>query len=221
MGNLEIPKNIDAKALIKKATKLGICMIGKETQDEIFAAEKKISVAQGDVRKADGDVDAAEAKQQSAEAQSDEAQSKQNKSESESQAAPTKESVGSQGAEADSIMTATKARGQSMTDATQAVEQQNSVFSGMLDTGLGKIDGFAVEITTLTQENQALIAENQALVDQLNQENTFDGTGSGTSSAYSLSTGTEIEEQRAVEETQGTDIPPLFHPLKDSPIHHY
>lgn len=204
MGKLEIPQSIDAKALIKKATMFGHCFIDDETQSEIFGAEKDIKKAQGDVKKADGDVTSAENEKRKAETQSSEAQSKQKSGESESQSAPTKESVGEQGAQAESIMTATKSRSQAMTDAGNSAKQQNSVFSNMLDGEMGKIDGFSVEITSLSSENQALMAENQALNEQIRQESSFDGTGSGKSSAYSLSTGAEIAEQEAAQAAQGS-----------------
>jgi len=199
MADLQIPQNINAKKLIKDAT-IGfglIHVLSDEEEASIYQAERDIRSAQGEVRNANGEVNSAEDKQKSAETKSDDAQAKQKDGESESKSGPTKDNVSAKGNDASSIGQSSQSRSQSMTEAGQNMGQASSIFENMLGTSTERIDGFSIEISNIEQQNQSLMEQNRALVEQMQQESSFDGTGSGTNSAYSLSTATEIEEQQA------------------------
>ena len=205
MADLQIPQGINAKKLIEDAT-IGFGMIHVLSDSEeasIYQAERDIKSAQGDVRHAGSEVDAAEDKQKSAETDSDAAQAKQKDGESESKSGPTKDSVVSRGGNAASIGNASKSRNQSMVEAGQRMGQSSSIFGNMIDTSTSRIDGFSIEISNIQQQNQSLMEQNRALMEQIQQESTYDGTGSGATSAYSLAMGAAVEERQAQEAQQG------------------
>ena len=205
MADLQIPQNINAKKLIEDAT-IGFGLIHVLSDSEeasIYQAEKDIKSAQGDVRHASSEVDAAEDKQKSAETDSNAAQAKQKDGENESKSGPTKDSVKTKGNDASSISQASKSRNQAMADAGQRMGQSSSIFGNMIDTSTSRIDGFSIEISNIQQQNQSLMEQNRALMEQIQQESTYDGTGSGATSAYSLAMGAAVEERQAQEAQQG------------------
>ena len=205
MADLQIPQGINAKKLIEDAT-IGFGLIHVLSDSEeasIYQAERDIKSAQGDVRHAGSEVDAAEDKQKSAETDSNAAQAKQKDGESESKSGPTKDSVESRGGNAASIGNASKSRNQSMVEAGQRMGQSSSIFGNMIDTSTSRIDGFSIEISNIQQQNQSLMEQNRALMEQIQQESTYDGTGSGATSAYSLAMGAAVEERQAQEAQQG------------------
>ena len=199
MADLQIPQNINAKKLIEDATiGFGLVHVLSDSEEaSIFKAERDIKSAQGEVRDANSEVNAAEDKQKSAEAEGNDAQTKQQDGESESKSGPTQDNVEAKGNDASSIAHASQTRSQSMVTSSENLSRASSVFENMIATSTGNIDGFSIEITSIQQQNQSLMEQNRALMEQMAQESTFDGTGSGTSSAYSLSTATEVEEQQA------------------------
>lgn len=196
MANLQIPQNIDAKKIIDDASVLGIGVLNKSQEASIYQAEKDIQSAQGDVRRANTEVNGAEDKQKNAEAKNNEAQNKQKDGESKSQSRPTEDSIISKGNDANTISQASKTRSQSMAESSERLSQSSSIFGNTLEATTAKIDGFSIEISNIEQQNNTLIEQNRSLVTQMEQESTFDGTGSGTRSAYSLSTATEVEEEQ-------------------------
>lgn len=205
MADLQIPQSINAKKLIEDAT-IGFGLIHVLSDSEeasIYQAERDIKSAQGDVRHAGSEVDAAEDKQKSAETDSNEAQAKQKDGESESKSGPTSDSVKARGNDASSIHQASQSRNQSMAEAGQRMGQSSSIFGNMIDASTSKIDGFSVEISNIQQQNQSLMEQNRALMEQIQQESTYDGTGSGATSAYSLAMGAAVEERQAQEAQQG------------------
>ncbi len=199
MADLQIPQSINAKKLIEDAT-IGfglVHVLSRSEEASIYKAELDIKSAQGDVKHANSEVNDAEDKQKSAKTESDNAQTKQKNGEKESKSGPTQDNVKEKGNDASSIRQASKSRSQNRIDASQSLGQASSIFENMLGASTEKIDGFSIEITNIQQQNKSLMEQNQALIAQMQQESTFDGTGCGTNSAYSLSTATEVQEQQA------------------------
>lgn len=194
---LQIPQNINARQLIEDATVLGCCVLSDAEEGNIWDAERQITKAQGQVRKADGEIESANEQADDAKAKKSEADSQTESSQSQENDSPTEESMGEQGTSASNISQKAKSDAQQMQQSQADLQAKQGESQSRTEATVSNLDGNKSQVAELAQRNAELSAENQALLDgvQSDVDARFDGTGSGTKSAYSLSTATEAEEQ--------------------------
>ena len=193
---LQIPQNIDAKKLINDASVLGIGVLSDSQEASIWSAERKIGDAQGKVRDANGKIDDANGKAKDANAKKSQADSETSKSEADKSSSPTESSMGEQGNSASSVSAKAKSNAQKMSQSQTQLQAKDNESKSRTDSAVANLEGTKSKIDELAQKNAQLSAENQALLDGVkgDVDASFDGTGSGTKSAYSLATATEAEE---------------------------
>lgn len=193
---LQIPQNIDAKKLISDASVLGIGVLSDSQEESIWTAEHKITDAQGKVRDANGKIDDANGKAKDANAKKSKADSETSDADSKKGGSPTESSMGEQGNSASAVSAKAKSDSQKMSQSQSSMQSRQSESEARTATTSSALDGTRAKIDELAQRNAQLSAENQALLDGVkgDVDASFDGTGSGTKSAYSLATATEAEE---------------------------
>ena len=103
MSNLQIPQDINAKALVQKASIMGIGVLSDDQEKSIFDAEHQIKGAQQEVRTADGKITEANQDKTKAEGDQADAKSQAEKGEGDKHNAPTVESSNKKRTDAASI----------------------------------------------------------------------------------------------------------------------
>lgn len=193
---LQIPQNIDAASLIDKAHVFGIGVLSDSQEASIWNAERQIGNAQGQVRKASGEIDDANKKADEAQDKKAQADSESGDAESQKDGSPTEASLGDQGNSASTVSAKSKENTQRMSESQADLQSRQASSEARTASTSASLDGTRAKIDELAQRNAQLAAENQSLLDgvQGDAEASFDGTGSGTRSAYSLATATEAEE---------------------------
>ena len=246
MSNLQIPQDINAKALVQKASIMGIGVLSDDQEKSIFDAEHQIKGAQQEVRTADGKITEANQDKTKAEGDQADAKSQAEKGEGDKHNAPTVESSNKKRTDAASISSGAQQDTQNMNASKQQMQQQEQASDASIEgnsSQLGSIENQMDQIAQQALANQANKSESeeQPAADttvmatstptkaqdneqkdgedvpegkeisakkapevKANDENTegatdedpmSDGTGSGTRSAYSLSTAGQLEEE--------------------------
>lgn len=193
---LQIPQNIDAASLIDKASVLGIGVLSDSQEASIWDAERQIGNAQGQVRKASGQIDDANSKADDAKGKKAKADSETSDANSKKDGSPTEASTAEQGSAASAVSAKSKSNTQRMSQSQADLQSRQAQSEARTASTSAGLDGTKARIDELAQRNAQLAAENQSLLDgvQGDVDASFDGTGSGTKSAYSLATATEAEE---------------------------
>ena len=182
--------------------------ISNEKQNEIinsiYEADKKMHKANDNINSANDELvkadDAkcdAEIKKTNASSNANEAKSKQNNAPTEYTVEQRRTCVEAQGANADG-------QTQAIQQSQMTVEEASSNANQSAASTITELDSHNAEIQALISSSENAAAEIEALQNQNN-----DGTGVGTSSAYSLTTGAEIEEQKAngkAQAQEGEDV---------------
>lgn len=194
---LQIPQNINAKKIIDDASVLGIGVLSESDENSIFAAQSEISNAQKEVKKANSDIENANKKSDDANSKKAEADQQTADGNSKKDGSVNEGSVSEKRNDANSIGTAAKQNSSKMSQSQASLTSGQAQVEAGFQSQQASLESTNSRIQDLINQNNQLSAENQALMDglQLDVDASFDGTGSGVKSAYSLSTATEVEEE--------------------------